>query len=149
MLENQPVCQPWSGEATTGSRNVRLVVLSARQRGDAGIWRTRLGHLIGCGWFWAWAVVGFGGAFSAVSFALGTLTLLPTLLLAALLWSRASSRDSIAGVLTGAGCLLLLVAWINRGGEPQPGSMVGVWRRPCVRRRGRASASRAAVSALC
>ena len=30
----------------------------------------RLDHLVGCAWFWAWALVGFGFALGAVSLGL-------------------------------------------------------------------------------
>ncbi len=51
---------------------------------------------------------------SAVS--LGVLTVLPTLVAAALLWWRRSSRESAFGVWTGVGALLLYIAWLHRDG---------------------------------
>jgi hypothetical protein len=71
-------------------------------------------------------VVGAAGALSFVSF-IGTLTLLPTLIAGALLWWRRSSRESAFGVWTGAGALLLYIAWLHRDGDidPRPWLVLG------------------------
>ena len=71
-------------------------------------------HLAGCGWFWAWALVGCTAALGAVS--LGWLTLAPAAIAAALMASRPAIRHSAFGLLTGGGALLLLVAWVQRAG---------------------------------
>jgi hypothetical protein len=65
-------------------------------------------------WFWAWAVVGCGVTLGAVS--LGVLVFVPVALVAALMASRPTIRRSATGLLTGAGALLLLVAWVQRAG---------------------------------
>jgi hypothetical protein len=71
-------------------------------------------HLVGCAWFWAWTVVGAGGALAAVS--LGPLLLVPAAALAALMFSRPSIRRSAYGLVSGAGVLLLYVAYVQRAG---------------------------------
>jgi hypothetical protein len=75
----------------------------------------RLDHLVGCVWFWVWALVGFGLALGAVS--LGPLLLLPLGLVALLLASSETIRHSAFGLATGAGGLFLLVARLQQGGE--------------------------------
>ncbi len=82
--------------------------------------RTALGrtHLVGCGWFWVWALVGCAAALAVVS--LGPLLLLPAVLLGAWMASRPAIRGSSAGLLTGAGMLFLFVAYVNRQG---PGTL--------------------------
>lgn len=74
----------------------------------------RVGHLAGCAWFWAWAAVGVGFALSFVSF-IGVLTFLPTMAVAGLLW-RFGPRSAAFGLWTGAGALLLYIAWLQREG---------------------------------
>jgi hypothetical protein len=71
-------------------------------------------HLAGCGWFWVWALVGCATALGAVS--LGVLSLAPAALAAALMVTRPAIRRSAFGLLTGAGALLLFVAWAQRAG---------------------------------
>jgi hypothetical protein len=71
-------------------------------------------HLVGCAWFWAWTAVGVGGVLGAVS--LGPLVLVPVLVVAALMASRREVRRSGFGLLSGAGMLLLYVAYVNRNG---------------------------------
>jgi len=71
-------------------------------------------HLAGCGWFWAWALVGCAAALGAVS--LGWLTLAPAGIAAAFMAARPAIRRSAFGLLTGGGALLLLVAWLQRAG---------------------------------
>lgn len=88
--------------------------------------RARRRHLTGCGWFWAWALVGAGAAFSFVS--TGLLTLLPVALIAFFMQRRPSIRRSSYGVLSGAGLLLLYIAWLHRDGEylnPFPWLVIG------------------------
>jgi hypothetical protein len=75
----------------------------------------RIGHLVGCAWFWVWALVGFGLALGAVS--LGGLVVFPLVLVALSMASSETIRHSAFGLLTGAGGLCLLVAWLQRGGE--------------------------------
>ena len=65
-------------------------------------------------WFWAWTLVGCGVALGLT--ALGPLALGPTLILGLALASRAEARSSAFGLLTGAGLLLLYVAWVQRAG---------------------------------
>jgi hypothetical protein len=93
-----------------------LVVIRSRQR-----------HLVGCAWFWAWAVVGAGIALTFVSF-IGTLTALP-IALAVLLMARSRKiRESAFGAVSGAGLLLLYIGWIHRAGEdrdPRPWLALG------------------------
>jgi len=84
-------------------------------------------HLAGCGWFWTWAAVGAGAALSVVSF-IGTLTALPVVLAALLMLRQPTIRRSAFGVLSGAGLLLLYIAWLHRDGEylnPIPWLVIG------------------------
>src|SRR5437763_15868002 len=66
----------------------------------------------GWGWFLAWALLGSAAALASVS--LGPLLLLPLVLVGVLLWTRPGVRRSAFGLLTGAGALLLYVAWVQR-----------------------------------
>jgi hypothetical protein len=68
----------------------------------------------GWGWFFVWALLGSVVALGTVS--LGPLLLLPTALLAVFLGRRPRARRSALGLLTGAGVLLLYVAWVQRDG---------------------------------
>jgi amino acid transporter len=68
----------------------------------------------GWSWFVAWALLGSAAALGAVS--LGPSLLLPVALIGVFLWSRAGARRSAFGLLTGAGALLLYVAWVQREG---------------------------------
>ena len=69
----------------------------------------------GWGWFFVWALFGSSWALAAVS--LGPLLLIPTALLGVFLWRRRpAARRSAFGLLTGAGVLLLYVAWLQRDG---------------------------------
>jgi hypothetical protein len=77
--------------------------------------RARIDHLVDCVWFWVWALVGFGLALGAVS--LGPLLSLPLGLLALWLASRGSARRSAFGLLTGAGGICLVIAWLQQGSE--------------------------------
>ena len=65
-------------------------------------------------WFGAWSAVGAAIALGLVS--LGPLALVPGTALAVVMLSRPGSRHGALGVLSGAGVLLLVVAWINRDG---------------------------------
>lgn len=81
------------------------------------------------GWFWAWALVGFAGLLSILSFGLGFLLIVPTLLAAAFLASNPSARRSASGLITGFGGTLLFVAWLQRSGEhlnPLPWLLIGI-----------------------
>ena len=68
----------------------------------------------GWGWFSVWALLGSAAALGSVS--LGPLLLLPVVLVGVFLWARAGARRSAFGLLTGAGILLLYVAWLQRAG---------------------------------
>ena len=72
-------------------------------------------HLRTCGWFWLWAVVGCAAALTVVSF-VGVLLFAPVLLVGGVMASRDAVRRSAFGLLTGAGVLLLYVAWVQRAG---------------------------------
>jgi hypothetical protein len=87
----------------------------------------RLDHLLSCAWFWLWAVIGFGAALALIS--LGPFLLLPVLLIGAGMAFDADGRRSSFGLLTGAGALCLLIAWIQRSGEnldPRPWLVIGI-----------------------
>ena len=71
-------------------------------------------HGTGCRWFWAWAVLGCAGALGFVS--LGVLVLAPAAVVGAFMASRPVARRSAFGLLSGAGALLLYVAWVQRAG---------------------------------
>ena len=75
---------------------------------------SRRAHLAGCGWFWAWAVLGAAAALAIVS--LGPILAVPILLIAYLMASRPGIRSSAFGLLSGAGVLLLYIAWLQRAG---------------------------------
>jgi hypothetical protein len=72
----------------------------------------RLPHLLGCGWFWAWALVGVTVALGFLS--LGVLALVPVLVVAVLLGRRHPINGF--GLLSGIGIVLLVVAYIQRDG---------------------------------
>jgi 4-amino-4-deoxy-L-arabinose transferase-like glycosyltransferase len=80
----------------------------------AGSRTSRRAHLADCGWFWAWALVGAAVALGAMS--LGPILAAPVFVIAALMWSRPGIRRSAFGLLSGAGALLLYVAWVQRAG---------------------------------
>jgi hypothetical protein len=71
-------------------------------------------HIADCRWFWAWALVGCTAALGFVS--LGVLVLAPVAVTAWLMASRPTIRRSAFGLLSGAGVLLLYVAWLQRAG---------------------------------
>jgi hypothetical protein len=68
----------------------------------------------GWSWFFVWALLGSAAALGTVS--LGPLLLVPTALLGVFLWRRSGVRRSAFGLLSGAGALLLYVAWVQRDG---------------------------------
>lgn len=68
----------------------------------------------GWGWFSVWALLGSAAALATVS--VGPLLLLPVLLFGVLLARRPLVRRSAFGLLTGAGALLVFVAWVQRDG---------------------------------
>jgi uncharacterized membrane protein YidH (DUF202 family) len=71
-------------------------------------------RLAACRWFWAWALVGGAAALGLVSF--GVLLLVPVLVVGGVMASRPTIRRSAFGLLSGAGLLLLYVAWVQRAG---------------------------------
>jgi hypothetical protein len=73
-------------------------------------------------WFAVWAAVGGIGSLGFLS--LGLLVLLPVVIATGVLASRASSRRSAFGLLSGAGILLLVIAYLHRQG---PGTIC--WHR--------------------
>jgi hypothetical protein len=89
----------------------------------------RIAHLAGCGWFWAWALVGAGLALGFVS--LGLLVLFPVAGAAAFLLSQPRAVASVFGLLTGAGALCLFVAYVQGSGpgdqhlDPRPWLFAG------------------------
>ena len=62
-----------------------------------------------------WAVLGFGAALGGVSF-VGVLVVPPVLLVGGIMASQRTIRRSAFGLLSGAGLLLLYVAWLQRAG---------------------------------
>jgi hypothetical protein len=71
-------------------------------------------QLNGWGWFFVWTLLGAAGALGSVS--LGPLLLVPVAGIGVFLWTRPRVRRSAFGLLTGAGVLLLYVAWVQRDG---------------------------------
>jgi hypothetical protein len=80
--------------------------------------------------FWIWAVVGFAVGLSA--FSLGPLLGIPVVVLVVLLAARPRLRSSAWGSVVAFGALLLLVAYLNRGGhaeqhiDPRPWLVAGI-----------------------
>lgn len=73
------------------------------------------GWSIGWGWFCVWAGVGAAAALSVVS--LGPIFFVAVIGLAMIIGlRRPASWRSASGFLTGAGALLLYVAWVQRTG---------------------------------
>jgi hypothetical protein len=66
----------------------------------------------GWSWFGVWVLLGAAAALGFVSF--GPLLLVPVLALGVFLWTRPRVRRAAFGLLTGAGLLLLYVAWVQR-----------------------------------
>ena len=71
-------------------------------------------HSVRWGWFWAWVAVGALGAVGLVS--LGPVALAPALTAGILMARIAAARESAFGLMTGAGLLLLFVAYLQREG---------------------------------
>jgi hypothetical protein len=71
-------------------------------------------QLNGWGGFVLWVLLGAAAALGVIS--LGPLLLVPVLVLGVFLWTRPQVRRSAFGLLTGAGVLLLSVAWVQRDG---------------------------------
>jgi hypothetical protein len=65
-------------------------------------------------WFGAWAVVGVAAALGTVS--LGPLVVLPAAVVGVVMLSRPTIRQSAFGLLSGAGALLLFIAYLQRQG---------------------------------
>jgi hypothetical protein len=80
-------------------------------------------------WFWAWAAVGCAGALGLVS--LGLLALVPAAVAGVAMSRSTSARGSAFGLFTGAGILLLFVAYVQRAGpengylNPVPWLVIG------------------------
>ena len=74
----------------------------------------RVVHLVGCGWFWAWVLVGCATAFGLL--VAGMLALAPVALVIWLMASRPTIRRSAFGLVTGLGIPLIYVAWVQRAG---------------------------------
>ena len=95
--------------------NVLTYSLENRRRpGTVAFRRSLPTHVSGCGWFWAWALLGGASALGAVS--LGLVVLAPVALVGALMASRPTIRHSAFGLLSGGGALMLYVAWVQRAG---------------------------------
>src|SRR5690349_19507421 len=75
---------------------------------------THPSHMARCGWFWAWAAVGATGALGMIS--LGPIALIPAAAAAAALAASRNGRQSVFGLLAGAGLLSLFVAYLQREG---------------------------------
>jgi hypothetical protein len=74
----------------------------------------RKSHLVGCGWFWAWALVGAAFGFGVSTFGVFTV---PLALIAVVFMTRRRPIRGAFGLSTGAGAVLLLIAYIQRSGE--------------------------------
>lgn len=73
----------------------------------------RVSHFAGCGWFWAWALV--GAAFGLGVTSLGLLLAVPATLAVVLMTRRRPIRGAF-GLSTGVGAVLLVVAYLQRQG---------------------------------
>jgi hypothetical protein len=87
--------------------------LTLPRQGGRAIAGSQKLHLVGCAWFWAWAVVGGAVAFSLVSF-LGVLTLVPAVLVGFIVSRR--YPVNWFGVVSGIGVPLLVIAYLQRQG---------------------------------
>ena len=74
----------------------------------------RMAHVTGCGWFWAWALV--GAAFGLGITSLGIFLVVPATLAVVLMTRHRPIRGAF-GLATGVGAILLLIAYIQRSGE--------------------------------
>jgi hypothetical protein len=71
-------------------------------------------HLAGCGWFWAWALLGAAVALGSLS--LGPLLTIPVLVIGVAIYTRRGAHGAF-GLLSGIGALLLVIAYVQRSGE--------------------------------
>ena len=71
-------------------------------------------HLLGCAWFWAWALLGSAVALGSLS--LGPLVTVPALGLGVVIYRRRGAEGAF-GLLSGIGLILLVIAFIQRSGE--------------------------------
>jgi hypothetical protein len=76
--------------------------------------RIQEAHFTSCRWFWTWALLGCATALGLVS--LGVIVLAPLALLGIVIASRPGARRSAFGLSSGAGVLLVCVAWVQRAG---------------------------------
>jgi hypothetical protein len=89
------------------------IVILWRARGEPGD-RGR-----GCRWFWAWSLAGAALTFSFLTGLSIGLFVLPLALVLLWLVLRASPRWAESfGLFEGVGLLLLVVSYLNRGGDP-------------------------------
>jgi hypothetical protein len=89
--------------------------------------QARIDHLVGCWWFWVWALVGAGAALGLVS--LGVLALGPAFAVGVVMASNDRIRGSSFGVLTGGGFVSLFIAYLQRDGsdlDPRPWLVIGI-----------------------
>lgn len=74
-------------------------------------------HLAGCAWFWAWALVGGGVVFGYLAIlSIGILILVPAVIVSVYLIVHRRPVEGRFGLLSGAGAILLLIAYLNRSG---------------------------------
>jgi hypothetical protein len=95
---------PYAGSATDTDAEASVSAVPVSRRDGVAGW----------GWFCAFAGIGAAAALGAVS--LGPLAFVPALAAAVVLLSRPKIRRSAFGLLSGAGFLLLYVAWVQREG---------------------------------
>ena len=86
----------------------------ARRQGTAAFDPLRGIHRTECRWFWVWGLLGSAAALGFVS--LGVLVLAPVAIVGVMMASRPTIRRSAFGLLSGAGVLLLYIAWLQRSG---------------------------------
>jgi hypothetical protein len=75
---------------------------------------SRPSHLTRCAWFWAWATVGGIAAVGLIS--LGPVALAPATVAGVAMALSRNGRQSLFGLLAGAGLLALFVAYVQRAG---------------------------------
>jgi hypothetical protein len=71
-------------------------------------------HLLGCAWFWAWALLGAAATLGSLS--LGLLLTIPALAVGVVIYTRRGAGGAF-GLLSGSGALLLVIAYVQRSGE--------------------------------
>jgi hypothetical protein len=76
--------------------------------------QVRVVHLVECGWFWAWVLVGGATMFGLL--VAGMLAVAPVALTILALASQPTIRRSAFGLFTGLGIPLIYVAWVQRAG---------------------------------